>query len=85
MKWLGGEPRLWRWNLAKETTYPLGGLGFWWSADGMIHSGRDEETPGRTSPFFSSSSSRRSIIDDGHQSLAATSLTGILRDEGRRL
>ena len=85
MKRLGGEPRPWRWNLAKETTYPLGGLSSRWSTAGAIHSDLDEETWGRRSPFFSSSSSRRSIIDDGRQSSAATSLTGILGDEGRRV
>jgi len=78
-KRLGGEPRPWRWNLAKETTYPLGGLGSRSSAAGAIPSGRDEETRGRRSPSFSSSNSRRSVINDGRQSSAAMSLTSILR------
>ena len=85
MKRLGGEPRPWRWNLAKETMYPLGGLGSRCSAAGAIHSGRDEETQGCRSPTFSSSNGWRSVIDDGRQSSTTTSLTGILRDEGRRL
>ena len=61
----------------------MGGLGSRWSADGAIHSGRDKETRGRRSPSFSRSSSLRSVIDDGRQSLAATSLTGILTEEKR--
>jgi len=64
---------------------PLGGLGSRWSAAGAIHSGRNKETWGRRGPSFSKSSSRCSVIDDGRQSSVATSLTGILRDEGRRL
>ena len=79
MKRLRGEPRPWRWNLAKETTYPLGGLGSRCSAASAIHSGLDDETRGRRSPSVSSSNSRRSIIDDRRQSSAVMSLTGILR------
>ena len=70
--------------MAKETTYNLGGLGSRWSAAGAIHSGHDEEMRGHRSPSFSSSNSRRSVIDDGRQSSAAISLTGILRSEGKR-
>ena len=55
----------------------MGGLGSQWSATGAIHSGRDDEERGRRSPSFSSSSKRRSIIDDGRQSSATMSLTGI--------
>ena len=65
--------------MAKETTYPLGGLGSRWSAAGAIYSGRDKETRGRRSPSLSSSNSQRSVIDDGRQSSATMSLTGILR------
>ena len=82
MKRLGGAPRPWRWNLANDTTYPLGGSGSRWSAGGAIHSGDDSEVRWRRSPSLSSSSNRRSVIDDGGQSSAATSLTGIL--DGRR-
>ena len=81
MKRLGGEPRPWRWNLVKVTTYPLGGVGSRWSATGAIHFGRDGQERGRRSPSFSSSSNRRSVIDDGRQSSAAMSLTGIFRWE----
>ena len=41
----------------------------------------DDEVRGRRSPSLSSSSSRRSVIDDGRQSSAAMSLTGIFRWE----
>jgi len=63
----------------EDTTYPLGGLGSRWSVAGAIHSGRDDEVRGRRSPSFLSSSSRHSIIDDGRQSSAVMSLTGIFR------
>ena len=72
-------------ELGQGDHVPLGSLGTQWSAAGAIHSGRDEEMWGRRSPSFSKSSSRCSVIDDGRQSSVATSLTGILRDEGRRL
>ena len=55
----------------------MGGLGSRWSAAGAIHSGRDDEVRGRRSPSLSSSNSRCSVIDDGRQSSAVTSLTGI--------
>ena len=55
----------------------MGGLGSRWSAAGAIHSGRDDEVRGRRSPSLSSSSSRHYVINDGHQSSVATSLTGI--------
>jgi len=60
----------------------VGGLGSRWCAAGAIHYGRDDEVRGRRSPSLSSSNSRRSVIDDGHQSSAATSLIGIL--DGRK-
>jgi len=56
----------------------LGGLVYLWSAGGAIHSGDDSEVRWRRSPSLSSSSNRRFVIDDGRQSSAATSLTGIL-------
>ena len=59
----------------------MGGLGSRWSAAGAIHSGRDDDVRGRRSPSLSSSNSRRSVIDDGHQSSTATSLTGIFKWE----
>jgi len=63
----------------KDTTYPLGGLGSRWSAVGVIYSSHDDEVRGRRSPSFSSSSSWRSVIDDGRQSSSAMSLTDIFR------
>ena len=39
---------------------------------------RRQRGAARKSPSLSSSSNRRSVIDDGHQSSVATSLTGIL-------
>ena len=59
----------------------MGSLGSRWSAAGAIHSGRDDDVRGRRSPSLSSSNSRCSVIDDGRQSSAAMSLTGIFRWE----
>ena len=56
-------------------------MGSLWSAGGAIHSGDDSDVR-RRSPSLSSSRSRHSVIDDGRQSSAAMSLTGILN--GRR-
>ena len=60
----------------------FGGFGSWWSTSGAIHSGRVEEARGHRSPSFSRSLSRRSVMDDGRQSSAATSLTGISSEGG---
>ena len=56
----------------------MGGLGSLWSAGDAIHSGDESEVRWRRSPSFSSSSNRRSVIDDERHSSAATSLIGIL-------
>jgi len=56
----------------------LGRLGLPVAAGSAIHSGDDSEVRRRRSPSLSSFSNRRSVIDDGRQSSAATTLTGIL-------
>jgi len=91
MKRLGGELRPWRWNLVKDTMYPLGGLGSQWSTASASSRSRRGNTGAEESLLLKlqqpALSQRRwePVIDDGRQSSAATSLTGILRDEGRRL